>query len=173
MTLHVVGLRADHDLSGFRCGNSALDRWLRESAWAANAQVTRTYLLVGTDDDGDPDRRVVGYFSIAPHLVERTDLPSRIGRGGPRQVPAVLLAKLALSASVHGEGLGAELLIAALSTILDAARSAGGKLVVVDASDDAAAAFYRHHDFVALPENPGRLIMKLSTVAKALGKPWP
>jgi len=60
-----------------------------------------------------------------------------------------------------------------LQTIVDAARTAGGKLVVVDAIDESAAAFYRHHDFIALPARSDRLVMKMSTAAKALGVSWP
>jgi hypothetical protein len=59
-------------------------------------------------------------------------------------------AKLALSEQFHGHGLGVELLVRALNTIVESARVAGGKLVVVDAIDAEAAAFYRHHDFEPL-----------------------
>jgi hypothetical protein len=69
------------------------------------------------------------------------EAPRSIGRGPPRQIPAILLAKLALNRSLQGRGLGAELLVLALSKIVDAARAAGGKLVVVDAIDEAAAPF--------------------------------
>ena len=58
-------------------------------------------------------------------------------------------------------------------TIVEAARRAGGKLLVVDAIDERAAAFYRLHDFVALPARSDRLVMKMSTAAKALGVSWP
>ena len=61
----------------------------------------------------------------------------------------------------------------ALEKIIDAAKHAGGKLVVVDAIDDEAADFYEHHDFERLPGNPHRLLMKISTAAKALDIPWP
>ena len=50
---------------------------------------------------------------------------------------------------------------------------AGGKVVVVDAIDDAAASFYRHHDFEPLPGSDRRLVLKLSSVASALGLQWP
>ena len=96
-----------------------------------------------------------------------------MGRGAPRQVPAILLAKLALDTRLQGLGLGRELLIRALSTVVDAALVAGGKIIVVDAVDDAGAAFYEAHDFAAVPGNRRRLVVKLSTVAKALGMPWP
>ena len=63
--------------------------------------------------------------------------------------------------------------VRALRTIIDAARGAGGKVVVVDAIDSSAAAFYRHHDFEPLPNREDRLVMKLSTAARALGVDWP
>jgi GNAT superfamily N-acetyltransferase len=157
-----------HDLDTFTCGHPALDTWLREHAYRAARQGTRTYLLIE-----DRTEAVVAYFAIAPHLIEREEAPRRIGRGAPRQIPAILLAKLALHERLHGQGLGAELLIHALTTIATAARSAGGRIVIVDAIDDNAASFYRAHDFESTPNNPHRLMLKLSTVSKALGLPWP
>ncbi|MBK6857643.1 MAG: GNAT family N-acetyltransferase [Microthrixaceae bacterium] len=103
----------------------------------------------------------------------RDDAPPRLARGAPHQIPAILLAKLALDSTMHGSGLGRDLLVHALATILDAARRAGGRVVLVDAIDDEARAFYERHDFEALPGQPRRLVLKLSTVAKALGAPWP
>jgi predicted N-acetyltransferase YhbS len=167
VSLRVVALDETHDLESFTSGNDELDGWLRLHARNATGQGTRTLVLV---DEGDV---VVGYFAIAPHVLDRDDAPKKFGRGAPRQIPAILLAKLALSTDLHGQGLGAELLVRALGTIIDAARAAGGKVVVVDAIDEAAAAFYRHHDFEALPDRPDRLVMKLSTAARALGVAWP
>ena len=167
MTLRVESLEASHDLSTFTCGNVQLDEWLRSHALPATGQGTRTYVVVDDDD------AVVAYFAIAPHVVDREDAPKKVARGAPRQIPAILLAKLALSEDLHGHGLGSELLVHALQTIVGAARTAGGKLVVVDAIDDAAVAFYLHHDFAPLPNRPERLVIKMSTVAKALGSDWP
>jgi len=167
VNLRVEALDDGHDLASFSCGNLELDRWLRDHARQATAQGTRTYVVL---DDADA---VVGYFAIVPHVLDRRDAPPKIGRGAPRQIPSILLAKLALSEDLHGQGLGAELLVRALDTIIDAARVAGGKLAVVDAIDADAEAFYRHHDFQPLPGRADRLVMKLSTVARALGKEWP
>lgn len=158
---------ADHDLSGFACGKPELDDWLRRHARTTTGQGTRTYVLVDEED------LVVGYFALAPHLLMRDDAPPRLARGAPHQIPAILLAKLALDSTLHGSGLGRDLLVHALGTILDAARRAGGRVVLVDAIDDEARAFYERHDFQVLPGQPRRLVLKLSTVAKALGAPWP
>ena len=100
-------------------------------------------------------------------------LLAALARGAPRQIPAILSAKLALDSTMHGRGLGAGLLVHALDTVLAAARRAGGRVVLVDAIDDEAREFYEHHDFQQLPRQPRRLVMKLSTAAKALGLPWP
>lgn len=69
--------------------------------------------------------------------------------------------------------MGSELLVVALDVIISAARRAGGRVVVVDAIDDSARAFYEHHDFMPLPGQTRRIVMKLISVAKALGTRWP
>ena len=165
MTYRIEAL-SEQDLGPFRCGNEVLDRWLQSSARPATGHGTRTYLLL----DG---ARVVGYFAVAPHQLRRNDAPRSLARGAPTQIPALLLAKLALDRSLQGQGLGAELLLRALQVMVEAARKAGGRIVVVDSIDQQAAAFYRHHDFLPLPDQPDRLVIKLSTAAKALGLPWP
>lgn len=157
----------DHDLAEFDCGNAALDEWLRRHARTVTGQGTRTYVLV------DGDGSVHGYFAIAPHLLGREDAPRRLARGAPEQIPAILLAKLALDSAAQGQGLGSELLVSALDVVVAAARRAGGRVVLVDAIDDEARAFYEHHDFELLPGRTHRLVMKLSSAAKALGVPWP
>jgi len=168
VTYRVEALRDDHDPAGFECGNASLTDWLKTHARLAKGQGTRTYVLID-----QAAATVAGYFAIAPHLVAREDVPRGLGGGAPRHVPAILLAKLALDRRLQGHGLGSELLVRALETILEAARIAGGKLVVVDAIDERAVRFYEHHDFERSSLEPSRLFMKLSTVAKALGSPWP
>lgn len=168
MSYRIEPLVDGHDLDTFTCGHPTLDTWLREHAHRATRQGTRTYLLIE-----DRTAAVVGYYAIAPHLIGRDATPRRIGRGAPQQIPAILLAKLALHQRLHGQGLGADLLVHALTTIVTAGRAAGGRLIVVDAVDDNAASFYRANDFQPTPEARHRLILRLSTVAKALGLPWP
>ena len=79
-----------------------------------------------------------------------------------------MLARLALDQSLHGGGLGGELIWDALSRARAAADTVAARLVVVDAVDRSAAAFYGHHGFVAVPGNPNRLIQKMSNIAAAL-----
>lgn len=65
------------------------------------------------------------------------------------------------------------LLALAIEKILGAIALGGGRIIVVDAIDHAAAGSYQHHGFKAAPAIPARLIMKASTAAASLGTKWP
>ena len=99
-------LASEHELRSFRCGNDDLDSWLQDAGITADrAGTARVYVWL--DDD-----QVVGYFAILPHSVRREDVPSAVGRGAPGVIPGFLLARLALSEDLHGQGRGGELLAA-------------------------------------------------------------
>lgn len=152
-----------HRTGSFASGVAALDAWLTQSAVHAQAMRTAQTFVWHAGD-----AVVVAYFSLAAHLVVRADLPRRIGRGSPAAIPAILLARLALDRSLHGSGLGGELLWDALSRACAASEIAAARLIVVDAYDADAASFYAHHGFVAVPDNPHRLVQKTSDVVAAL-----
>lgn len=152
-----------HLLDAFDSGNAVLDEWLRRFARHADAMNTgRTFVWHRGDD------RVVAYFTLAAHRVRRADAPVRVGRGSPEEIPAVLLARLALDMSLHGQGLGGELLWDALSRAIAAGQLAAARLVVVHAVDERAAEFYRHHGFVSSADEPSTLFQKLSDLAASL-----
>lgn len=154
-----------HDVRDFTCGEASLDLWLREQAVTATARRTaRTWVWV--DEDG----AVVGYYALAAHRVAREDVPNTIGRGGPVEVPAVLLARLALSESLRGYRLGAVLLADALERIVDATQTVAARLVVVDALHERVAQFYESLGFRRIPGNL-LLVQKITDIEAALGKP--
>ncbi|MGH3968049.1 MAG: GNAT family N-acetyltransferase, partial [Mycobacterium sp.] len=72
----------------------------------------------------------------------------------------------------HGQGYGEQLLLDALGKAVAASEIGGGRLVVVDAIDDDAQSFYEHYHFVPVRHRERRLVMKVSTAAKALGERW-
>ncbi|MFC6090560.1 hypothetical protein [Saccharothrix lopnurensis] len=158
-------LDEQHELANFDCGVPVLDDWLRNQAVnAAKRGTAKTY--VWTSIGGD---RVVAYYAITPHQVAREEVSSSLAGGLTGPVPAYLLGKLALDRSLHGGGHGAELLHDALTRLVEAAEVASGRLIVVDAIDDKAAAFYRKYDFKPVIGNSRRLVIKVATVRKALG----
>jgi GNAT superfamily N-acetyltransferase len=164
----VERLNQAHPIHHFLSTNVELDGWLHDAALTADrAGTARVYVWVA-----EPIQ-VVGYFAILPHVVRRQDLPTTVGRGAPDVIPSVLLARLALAAHLHGGGHGGELLAAALETTLTAIEIGGGRVIVVDAIDDAAKGFYEHFGFRSVPGDERRLVMKASTAAASLSHPWP
>lgn len=154
-----------HDVSGFTCGEPSLDAWLREQAVPASVRHTaRTWVWV------DPSGAVVGYYALAAHKVARSAVPSRIGRGGPVEIPAVLLARLALSTSLQGQGLGEVLVADALARIVEATRTVAARLVVVDALHERVARFYESLGFRRVPGSL-LLVQKVADIEVALASP--
>ncbi|MGH3798791.1 MAG: hypothetical protein ACRDTD_01395 [Pseudonocardiaceae bacterium] len=153
------------DPSRFDCGAPSLNQWLSSRALEAQARGTAATYVWTAPATG----LVVAYYAIAPHQVQREQVSSAMA-GGVTVIPAYLLARLALDVTLHGQGLGAELLHDAMDRIVTAADTASGRLIIVDAIDETAAAFYRHHDFQPVRDNPHRLVLKLSTVRKVLGR---
>ncbi|MFD5825166.1 GNAT family N-acetyltransferase [Lentzea sp. NPDC060358] len=156
-------LDGQHELSEFDCGVPALDEWLRNHAVDAGKRGTaRTYVWTQVGSD-----RVYAYYAITPHQVAREGVSSSLAGGLSTPIPGYLLAKLALDREHQGQGHGAELLHDALTRIVEAANVASGRLIVVDAINDNAAAFYRKHDFKPIAGNHRRLVIKVETVRRA------
>ncbi|GAA1602205.1 GNAT family N-acetyltransferase [Actinoplanes couchii] len=154
-------LNEQHTTRRFDSSQPALVTWLQQHALTTEARRTgRTFIW---QDNG----QVVGYYTIAAHLIVREELPKAIGRGNPGQIPAVLLARLALDKTLHGQGLGGALLADALERIVIATRVVAARFVVVDAIDQGAHGFYRHHGFREIPGTM-RLIQKIGDIAAAL-----
>lgn len=86
-------------------------------------------------------------------------------------VGMVLLARLAVDRSEQGKGVGALLLAEALRKAVAAGEVAAARLIVVDAVDDEAVAFYERYGFVRTPEHPHRLYRRMKDVRASLDSP--
>jgi GNAT superfamily N-acetyltransferase len=158
-------LSTDHVLEGFDCGRPSLDIWLIEHArTAAAAGSARTYVVQDSDQ-----RRVVAYHALAAASVERESATSRAARGMPQPIPVVLLARLAVDASVQRRGLGAWLLQDAMTRTLAASRAIGVRAMLVHALDDEARAFYLRHGLEPAPTDPLHLMILIKDIAASLG----
>jgi predicted GNAT family N-acyltransferase len=159
----VEPLGRQHDRTAFRCGVEALDRYLKQQARQdADKRVAAPFVSVNA-----PDTRVLGYYTLSASVLMFADLPDDLARKLPRypQLPVTLLGRLAVDQSTTGQGLGEHLLLDALSRSLAHADRIAAMAVVVDAKNEAAAAFYRHFGFASLQAQPRRLFIPMSTVA--------
>jgi ribosomal protein S18 acetylase RimI-like enzyme len=156
-------LDANHDVATFDSGNKVLDTWLRRHALAAQRMGSaRTFVATRGG-------RVVGYFSLTMGSVLRAQAPATLVRGTPAYpVGMVLLARLAVDRAQQGRGIGAMLLAEALRKAVAAGEVAAARLIVVDAVDEDAAAFYRRYGFVQTPENPLRFYRHMKDVRASL-----
>jgi GNAT superfamily N-acetyltransferase len=160
-TNRVELLNDSHDTAVFSCGKPGLDDWLQRVApGAARAGTAATYVALAHD------QRVIGYYALVMASVTREGTPAALGRGMPSAIPVILLARLAISSDLHGQGLGGHLLVDALRRCVAGATAYGARAVIVDAIDDQAAAFYRHFGFRDL--DPPRLWAKLADIRRSL-----
>lgn len=159
-----VPLTPAHDLSRFGSGKSALDGWLRDHALDSEGRSARTYVVC------EPDAVVVGYYCISTGSVERGALPPKMKRaqGLPNQIPVAIIGRLARDERYRGTRLGQDLLQDALRRILAAAQIVGLRAVIVHAMDDAAAAFWKAHEFIECPIGSRTFFLPVETIADAL-----
>jgi GNAT superfamily N-acetyltransferase len=156
-----VPLTAEHDLSGFDCGEPALNDWLRHRALKNESRFSRTYVVC----EGN---LVVAYFCISAGAVERAAAPGKVRRNAPDTIPVSVIGRLAVSRDHAGKGLGADMLSDALRRIAVASQSIGIGAVLVHAKDDAAKRFYiRCAEFIEYPEDSRTLFLPIETVVAA------
>ncbi|WP_050803325.1 MULTISPECIES: GNAT family N-acetyltransferase [Protofrankia] len=85
------------------------------------------------------------------------------------QIPAVLLAKLALDKTLQGQGLGGLLLADAVDRIVEATRTVAARFIVVDAIDEQAVSFYIKYGFTQVPAT-SRLLKRMSAAAAQISR---
>jgi GNAT superfamily N-acetyltransferase len=156
-------LSAGHDLSGFDCGESALDEWLRRRALQNESNgASRTYVVgVGL--------KVVGYYTLAHGAAVHAEAPGRVRRNMPDPVPAMLLGRLAVDRVFQGRKIGAGLLCDAVLRTIQAAEIAGIRAILVHAISPAAKRFYESYGFVSSPVDPLTVMITIAEAARILG----
>jgi GNAT superfamily N-acetyltransferase len=152
-----------HDREGFDCGSEALNTFLKSTARQHQDRgISRTFVLVNLES-GSPTQ-IIGFFTLSACEGVASDLPEPLAKRFPRNVPAVLLGRLAVDRRFQGRGFGGALLIEVIRRVAATASQIGIVGLFVDAKDDRAAAFYRKYGFVPLPSNPLRLFLPLPTI---------
>ena len=149
-----------HDRNTFCSGSEPLDRYLQQQATQdMRRRVATCFVALASN------QCIAGYYTLASASLLLSDLPASIRKKLPRYptVPTVRMGRLAVHQAFQGQGLGGALLADALDR---AARSEiTAYALMVDAKDGAAAAFYRHHGLIALPDAAQTLFLPLASLA--------
>lgn len=149
-------LRASHDLAGFDCGVASLNQWLVRRASANQISgASRTFVVCD-------DVRVVGYYALASSAITPAAAPGRFRRNMPDPIPVVVLGRLAVANSHHGQGLGRALFQDAGLRVIQAADAIGIRGMIVHALSEAARDFYLG---LGLEESPLDPMTLMTTVA--------
>ena len=154
----------DHDRASFSCGIPELDNYLRlQARQDAKRRVAAPFVMV------DSARRVVGYYTLSAYGIRLTDLPPEAAKKLPKYplIPATLLGRLAIDSEHKGKKLGRVLLMDALWRSWKNTAEIASVGVVAEAYDEAARAFYLHHEFIPLAEHPQKLFIAMATIEKA------
>lgn len=142
-----------------------MDAWFQESSRRAHAMGSAAVRVCTNPHDG-----VVGFFALVNHEIRMAE-DARVSRGdagGLSTIPATLLARFALHNELRRQGLGVELLLEVLRVAVDASTKVASRLIVLDAKNEALAAWYQERSFKPINSNPLRLYMKMSTASQLI-----
>lgn len=160
MEAEIRSLDLKDDRSSFDCGVTSLKDWLHETAKQHQEKnLSRTFVAILPDIP----HRIVGYYALAATSVETEGMPVK---KLPRNVSAVLLARLAVDENNKGQGLGEYLLMHALDAVVTPAETVGVQCSVVDAIDQRAAEFYEKYGFVQITDKPLRLLLPVASIPR-------
>jgi GNAT superfamily N-acetyltransferase len=151
-------LRRDHPRDSFVSGVAALDRYLRELALQdVKRRVAGCFVAVAGDGE------IAGFYTLAATHVPMDALPPEIATKLPRYpvIPAMLMGRLAVASRHQGKGLGSALV--ADAAIRTSGLGIGAFALVVDAKDEAAAAFHQANGFAPIPHEARRLFLPIAT----------
>ena len=153
------------DRSTFTCGNEALNNYLLTQAGQdMKRRVAACFLAIDTATGA-----VAGYYTLSACHVQLADVAPDWQKKLPRYpvVPSARLGRLAIDIKYQGKKLGVALLS---NAVIRALRSdIAAHMMVVEAKNDLAAAFYMHHGFRRDPHEPLRLYAPLTMLSRALG----
>lgn len=155
-------LHAEHVISSFCCGVESMDNWLKQRA--IKNQITgasRTFVSC----DGS---KVLAYYSLASGAVATSSAPGRFRRNMPEPIPVIVLGRLAVDKSLHGQGVGRALVRDAGLRVVQVAETIGIRGMMVHALSDEAREFYLRVGFEPSPTDPMMLMVTLGDLVGSL-----
>ena len=155
----------DQDRAVFSCGVPALDHYLKA---VASQDIRRGLAKCFVAIDKDTNA-ISGFYTLSATSVEAEDYPEKKNVGRYARVPAALLGRLAIHENHKGKGLGKALLYNAMQKIIDNPLAVA--LMVVDAKDEEAAAFYQRHAFLCFGQGRSKFYLPIKDMKRLFSIP--
>ncbi len=161
MTRFVSEALDKHDRSAFRSGHDRIDTYFRE---VVGQDVKRKYAICYVLLE-KASAKVAGFYTLSSHAIPLPEIEEGTARKLPRypSVPAVLIGWLGRAVEFRGQHIGSLLLADAIHRLVHS--PVGAHALCADAIDEAAAAFYRAHQFRSFASRPLSLYLPLKTAA--------
>jgi len=138
-----------------------MDNWLKQRAMKNQLSgASRTFVCCD-------DANVMAYYSLASSAVVTNNAPGRFRRNMPDPIPVVVLGRLAVDKSLHGQGLGRALIRDAGLRVIQVAEIIGIRGMLVHALSDEAREFYLRVGFEPSPMDPMMLMVTLGDLVNA------
>ncbi len=148
-----------HDRTAFKSGNERIDGYFQKTvSQDIKRGYAACYVLIEKSS-----ARIAGFYTLSSHGIPLTELPADVAHKLPRypSIPAVLIGWLGRDLGFRGQQVGAMLLADAITRL--AAAPVGVHAICADAVDDAAAAFYREHQFQPFVSRANGFYLPLKT----------
>ena len=155
-----------HHRADFTSGNARIDSYLRQTvSQDVKRGYAACYVLIEKST-----ARLAGFYTLSSHSIPLTEVAADAARKLPRypSIPAVLIGWLGRDAGFRGQHIGALLLADAITRL--ATAPVGVHAICAEAIDDAAAAFYREHQFQPFASRPHSLYLPLKTALAVVGQ---
>ncbi|MCR5732146.1 MAG: GNAT family N-acetyltransferase [Sphaerochaetaceae bacterium] len=165
MTLKLVSIREclKSKTKKFDCGVDVLNEFLSRYALKNDELgIGKTFVAF------DEEEHVAGYFTLSTAQVLFEDIPDDFRAKLPRYpIPALRIARLAVSRNLQAKGIGKWLLKMAFLKIIQVAEITGLYLIIVDAKESSRK-FYEHYGFIKFKEKDLSYFLTVDTVKRAM-----
>lgn len=151
-----------HQRASFDCGEETLDRYFRTQVTQdVRRRVAHCFVAIEAASG-----QIAAYYTLSAASIPMTDLPPEESKRLPRYpaIPGVRIGRLPVDRRFQGRGLGSAMLADATARTIQADIAAW--MLIVDAKNDAAVAFYQRHEFRLISGSPRTLFLPIATARK-------
>lgn len=153
----IVPLDKTHNRKAFDCGNEILNRYFyTQVSQDVKRRANSCYVVV------DEYNAVAGFYTLCSASMPYDELGDVLKKKLARytHLPAVLIGRLAIDVNHQGKSLGSALLANAIKQAQSSPIASS--VVIVEAKDDTAIAFYRHFGFLSFQSVADKLYYPLT-----------
>jgi len=160
--LKIFSFNKNFDLKSFDCGEAILNNYLVKYA----SQDLKRYLTSVYICSLEDQKKVIGYYTLSSNRIDVLEISKDYTKKLPcyPYLPAILIGRLAIDLKHQKNKIGKLLLMNALYKSHKSGIAAFA--VIVEAKNTEARNFYKKYGFNEFLDNPDKLFLPMSQIAK-------